>query len=95
MKLSEYKNEQALDILADILEPSAKIFSDKDVKKAFETGDKIKGIKAAIKTHKSEIIEILAVLDGVPVAEYECNVLTLPIKLLEILNDTDLMSFFS
>lgn len=95
MKLSEYKNEQALDILADILEPSAKIFSDKDVKKAFETGDKIKGIKAAIKTHKSEIIEILAVLDGVPVAEYECNVLTLPVKLLEILNDTDLMSFFS
>lgn len=95
MKLSEYKNEQALDILADILEPSAKIFSDKDVKKAFETGDKIKGIKAAIKTHKSEIIEILAVLDGVPVAEYECNVLTLPIKLLEILNDTDLMSFFN
>ena len=95
MKLSEYKNEQALDILADILEPSAKIFSDKDVKKAFETGDKIKGIKAAIKTHKTEIIEILAVLDGVPVAEYECNVLTLPVKLLEILNDTDLMSFFS
>ena len=95
MKLSEYKNEQALDILADILEPSAKIFSDKDVKKAFETGDKIKGIKAAIKTHKSEIIEILAVLDGVPVAEYECNVLTLPVKLLEILNDTDLTSFFS
>ena len=95
MKLSEYKNEQALDILADILEPSAKIFSDKDVKKAFETGDKIKGIKAAIKTHKNEIIEILAVLDGVPVAEYECNVLTLPVKLLEILNDTDLMSFFN
>ena len=95
MKLSEYKNEQALDILADILEPSSKIFSDKEVKKAFETGDKIRGIKAAIKTHKSEIIEILAVLDGVPVAEYECNVLTLPIKLLEILNDTDLMSFFN
>lgn len=95
MKLSEYKNEQALDILADILEPSAKIFSDKDVKQAFEKGDKISGIKAAIKGHKTEIIEILAVLDGVPVAEYECNVLTLPVKLLEILNDTDLMSFFS
>ena len=95
MKLSEYKNEEALDILADILEPSAKIFSDKDVKQAFEKGGQISGIKAAIKGHKTEIIEILAVLDGVPVAEYECNVLTLPVKLLEILNDTDLMSFFS
>ena len=95
MKLSEYKNEQALDILADILEPSSKSFSDKEVKEAFGTGDKIKGIKTVIKTHKKEIIEILAVLDGVPVAEYECNVLTLPVKLLEILNDTDLMSFFS
>ena len=95
MKLSEYKNEQALDILADILEPAATIFSDKEVKEAFGTGDKIKGIKTVIKTHKKEIIEILAVLDGVPVAEYECNVLTFPVKLLEILNDTDLTNFFS
>ena len=29
-KLSEYKNEDALDLLADILEPVAHIFADKD-----------------------------------------------------------------
>lgn len=95
MKLSEYKNEEALDILADILEPAAKIFSDKDVKQAFEKGDKISGIKAAIKGHKTEIIEILARLDNVPVEEYECNILTLPVKIMEILNDTELINFFS
>lgn len=95
MKLSEYKNEQALDILADIIEPSAKIFTDPNVKQAFSKGDKIKGIKAAIKNHKPEVLEILAVLDGVPVEEYECSVLTLPAKILEILNDTALTDFFN
>lgn len=95
MKLSDYKNEQALDLLADIIEPSSKIFADKAVKGAFETGDKINGIKVAIKNHKHEIIEILAALDGVSVEKYECNVLTLPAKVLEILNDTALTSFFN
>lgn len=95
MKLSEYKNEEALDILADILEPSAKIFSDKDVKKTFEKGGQISAIKTAIKKHKKEMIEILARLDNVPVAEYKCNILTLPVKIMEILNDTELTSFFN
>ena len=95
MKLSDYKNEQALDLLADIIEPASSIFSDGAVKKAFETGNKIKAIQVAIKSHKSEIIEILATFDGIPVEKYECNVLTLPVKVLEILNDPILTSFFS
>ena len=95
MKLSEYKNEEALDVLADIIEPSSKIMVDPKIKELTKKGDKMPIIKEIIKNHKSEIIEILATIDGVPVDEYECNVFTLPIKIIELLNDKDLVSFFT
>lgn len=96
MKLSEYKDEQAIDLLADIIEPATEIMADAEVKKMFkEKASKVAAIKYAIKNHKSAVMEILAALDGVPVEEYHCNVFTLPMKCLEILSDEDLISFFT
>ena len=95
MKLSEIKGEAALDLLADIIEPASEIMADSNMKKLIEEKDKGKIIKALIKDHKKSIIEILVTIDGIPVDEYEINVFTLPIKLLELLNDKELMSFFT
>ena len=95
MKLSEYKNEEALDLLAEIIEPCAKIMADKQLQKLIKGKSKLDIVKAIIKSHKSEIIEILATLDGVPVNEYQCNVFTLPLKIIELLNDEELISFFT
>lgn len=95
MKLSEIKGEAALDLLADIIEPATEIMADSNMKKLIEEKDKGKIIKALIKDHKKSIIEILATIDGIPVDKYEINVFTLPIKLLELLNDKELMSFFT
>lgn len=95
MKLSEIKNEEAIDVLADIIEPLAEILSDKELAKAIQKKEKaIKGVSIAIKNHKSEVIQILARLDGVPVEDYSCNVFTLPIKVMELLNDKELLDFF-
>jgi hypothetical protein len=33
MKLSDYKGEEALDVLADIIEPLANIITDEDIQK--------------------------------------------------------------
>ena len=98
MNLSEYKGEQALDILVDLLEPATVIMGDKEVGQlAKSKAPVIKIVKAAIKNHKKEVIEVLAVLDGEKPEEYaeKVTVFTLPGKLLEILNDPDLMSFFT
>lgn len=95
MKLSKVENENALDLLADIIEPTAKILSDSEVVNTFKSGKKIEGVKIIIKNHKKEIMAILAALDGVPVEQYKCNILTLPVKILEILNDEELMEFFT
>lgn len=95
MKLSEYKNEEALDILADLIEPVAEIMADPNFKEVVQAKNKTAIIKVLIKDHKKSIIEILAIIDGVPVEEYEVNVFTLPLKLLDLLNDKDLVSFFT
>lgn len=86
-------NEESLDLFADLLEPVAEILADAEVKEAFES-KKIRGVKVAIKKHKAEVIQILALVDGIPVEEYKVNVLTLPLKLLELLNKPEVAELF-
>lgn len=96
MKLSEIKGEQALDVLADLIEPASEIMTDEVVRACARSGNKLKAIKMAIKNHKRAVIAILAALDGVEdVDSYEVNVLTLPAKFVEIFNDPDVMSLFT
>lgn len=98
MKLSDYKNEEAIDLMADIIEPFTKIFSDKRVKTAAKgkDGDRnmLAAIKVALKHHPKEVVQILARIDSVPVEEYEIDALTLPFKVMELLNDPALKSLF-
>lgn len=97
MKLSDYRGEDALDILAELIEPATEIISDVEIKKIAEEKDRPKLIKHIIKNHKSSLIEVLSILERKNPSEYakEINVLTLPTKLLELLNDKELMELFS
>lgn len=95
MRLSEIEGDRALDVLADILEPASEIFGDGSVTEAFRNGDWIHGAKNAIKNHKRAVIEILAVIDGEDPNTYKVNVLTLPTKLVELLNEPMVVQLFS
>lgn len=92
-KLSEYENEEALNLLAEIIEPVSSIFSDKEFVDSFKDS-KLSAIKYVLKVHPKDVISILASLDGVPVEEYKCNAVTLPIMLMQVLNDKELLDFF-
>lgn len=95
-KLSDYKNGEALDLLADIIEPVISIMQDEKVKEAFQSDNKLMNtVKAIVKGHKDDVIEILARLDDTPAKDYQCTIFTLPIKVLEILNDKQLLDFFN
>ena len=93
MKLSEYQGEAALDILADLIEPAGEIMSDKEIGEVFKE-NRFKAIGLAIKNHKKAVMQIMATMDGVPVDEYKCNVFSLPVKILEILNDPEMIQLF-
>lgn len=97
MKLSDIKGEEALDVLADLIEPVAMMLADGKIQKIYNSGQpKILLVKHIIKNHKKQVIEILAILERKDPKEYEkeVNLLSLPIKLLELLNDEDLVSVF-
>lgn len=96
MKLSDYKGEEALEVLADIIEPAAEIFSDKEVVDGFKNPAKrLKAVSVALRKHKKPVIALLAALERKDPEEYEVGVLTLPAKLLEILNDKELLELFT
>ena len=96
MKISEYKNEDALDLLCDIIEPTATILADKGLAEKIKAkATRIELIKTAIKNHKSEVIYILARLHNVPVEEFECTPTSIIADLIDIFNDEELSNFFT
>lgn len=93
-KLSDYQGEEAIVLLGEILEPTMVILADKDVSEN-KAPTRLQLASIILKKHPKEILEILARLDGEEVKDYKCNILTLPTKVVEILNDKDLMDFFA
>ena len=93
-KLSEIKGEDALDVLADILEPAAEIMTDKELVGLVRANKRIKAVSFALKNHKKAVITILAVIDGENPETYSPGLAILPIKLLELFNDPDMIQVF-
>ena len=93
MKLSEFRDDAALDLIADVIEPAREILADPAIKEAFSRS-KMAAIKVAIKSHNNAIREIVARLDGKNPEEYHFTALSLPVKLLTLLNDPDLQQLF-
>ena len=98
MRLSDYKGEEALDVLADIIEPLANIIADAEIQELSKKPNTpiIAMVKPAIKNHKGDLITILARLENVPVEEYRktMNLLTLPKQVMELLNDPEVQNLF-
>lgn len=114
MKLSDYKGEEALDVLADIIEPLTFILADEDIQKMrveeqkrreeaiknktpFRSTPLIKYVTPAIKNHKPEIIQVLARLNNQTPEEYTAglSLVTLPMQVLEFINDPEIQKFFT
>lgn len=94
-KLSEIKGEEALDVLAEILEPITEIANDEEVKAGFET-NVAKSVSVALKKYKKEIIEIFAAINGTSVEDTleEIDILALPAYIVETLNEPAIQSLF-
>lgn len=94
MRLSEIKGERALEVLADLIDPVGEICADEEIKTAFRTNKKT-ALKLMLKTHKSSVIAVMAALDGATPQDYDISLLSLPVKLMEILNDPEVVSLFT
>lgn len=98
-KWSDYKGEDAIDLLADIIEPLGTIFADPNIRKLAEDKKtkRITLVREALKSHKADVLAIMARIADMPVEEYTetVNAFTLPIELLSIVNDPSLTSLFT
>ena len=92
-KLSDYKNEEAATILADILDPASEIFADEKFTESLQKSP-ASAAKIALKEHSKAIIDVLAIYDCVPREKYSVNPVEILSKLLKIMNDKDLMGAF-
>lgn len=101
MRISDYKGEKALYKLAEMLEPITVIMTDEEVKNNLrKKSGRMAAVKAMISKHAHAVIEIFGILDDVDMTkDYDkyaetVTLVTLPKRLLEILNDPDLMELF-
>lgn len=110
MRLSDIKGERTLDVIADIIEPIANIASDEEaadlfVRKPLPKGMKpkeflLKRVKKSvpklIKSHKSDLITILASFEGITPKEYtdKLNMITFTKDVIELLTDETFGALF-
>ena len=101
MKLSDYKGTDAVELLADLLEPIGEIFDDEEAVKLLRgqagnsTKERMKLIGLLLKRHKKTVIQILAIIDGEDVSTYSPSFYELPKKLIELFSDEEFMSLFT
>ena len=97
MRLSDIKGDRVFDVIADIIDPIANIASDETASsifnrenlpegltaKAFLLERARKAVPALLKDHKSDIITVLATIEGVSSKEYRAS-----LTLAKLMQDT-------
>lgn len=93
-KLSDYKDNEAIELWADLLEPLSKILSDKKIATVFRSGKpKIEIAKEILKKHSKEAKTILLRIDPTPIDGMNI-VLRLVTLLAEIGENPEIKAFF-
>lgn len=110
MKLSDIKGPRVMDVMADVIEHLSSIMDDKEVKELIESIKKSKAsdgrelmdtvlpkLPAIIRGNGSDVIAIMASINGVTEDEYADNMTmqSLITDVKEILTDEDFLSFLA
>lgn len=94
MKISEIKGERALEVIADLIDPISEMLKDEEFKAVVKSDDRTKAIKYLLKTHKRNVLIILALINGENPDTYEPTLVSLPVMLMDLLNDPDVAILF-
>ena len=96
MRLTDYENEEALELLADILEPAAVIMSDKEIATMVQSGVPVLVVAPKIlRGHQKEVVEIVASLHREKPDTFKFNAVSLLKDLIDIMNDPELIDLFT
>jgi hypothetical protein len=93
VKLSDFKDEKAIEVVASLLEPIGKIAANKETAEA-KGKTKLEFASALLKNNAAEVKDMLAILNDVDPADYHCSAASVLVDLLSMLNDPELMELF-
>ena len=91
MRLSDFKGGDALDLMADILEPITKVLSDPKTKEL--RNNRVKLIQHILRSHKEETLDVYHILYGE--SKEEATPVDLVRMVVEFLSDPELKDLFS
>lgn len=94
-KISDFKNEKGLELLADLMESVSKILADREIVRALFAQRNLYAIRLIARDHKNEALDLLAYFNGVSKDEYSANAIQMGKELFEILSDEDIAAFFT
>jgi hypothetical protein len=95
MKISNLRGEDAIDKMADLIEPITIIASDKEFENLYNSKPLIFAVKHCLKNHKHEVLEILAIINCEEPDNFNPKFWELPKMVLEVLADEDVKSLFT
>jgi len=111
MKLSDIKGDRVFDVIADIIDPIYNIATDEKASAIFRRKDRPEGVDpkaylaervktslpSLLKTHKADLVAIMAAINGVDPDEYRESLTMSGLLngLYDIFTDEDLLGFLS
>ena len=93
MKLSDFKDEQGVEVVAKLMIPICKIVANPANKEA-KGKTKLEFASAMLQNSPCEVKEMLAILNCVEPEDYHCNGSTVIAGLFDLLSDPELMQLF-
>lgn len=93
MKLSDFKDERAIEVVADLLVPISKIVSKPEIADA-QSKSVIEFAAAMLKNGKREVMDMLAILSEQNPETYTCTAATVMRDVIDMVSDPDLLQLF-
>ncbi len=93
MKLTEFKDYDAIRVVADLMPHVGNICKNSVMEKA-RNGSKMEFAAALLKENPADVFAMLAILDGKKPSEYHCNAATVIKDVFNMISDPELLDLF-
>ena len=94
MRLSEFKDEKAIEVVADLLVPIGNIVANPANKEAQAGGKLLALAVSMLKNNATDVKTMLAVLNDADPDEYTCTAATVMRDVVDMLGDPELLRLF-
>lgn len=93
MKLSEFKDEKAIEVVANLLDPICNIVANPENEKA-KSKNVAAFLGAMLRNNRKDVMDMLAILNDEDPADFHCNAASVLKNVLELASDKELMQLF-